>query len=100
MRNLENLSQKTVACLGAPFEWCFIPSGSVTLLDASDYGGNQGGQYFVADFAIAKYLITNTQYKVFIQHPNGFCNTEWWDYSPQAVQWRKDHNRPKPTAFE
>jgi len=100
MRNLENLSQQTVACLGAPFEWRFIPGGSVTLEDASDYGGTPGGTYSVADFAIAKFFITNAQYKVFIEHPNGFCNPQWWDYSPQATQWRKDHNRPKQTAFD
>jgi formylglycine-generating enzyme required for sulfatase activity len=99
MRNLEALSQQTTARLGEPFEWCFIPGGSVMLADATDYGGNQGGTYSVTDFAIAKYLITNAQYKVFIEHRNGFRNSQWWDYSPQATQWRKDHKRPKPTAF-
>ena len=100
MLNPEFLSQQTQTLLGAPFEWCFVKGGSITLMDARDYGGTQGGVYQVTDFAMAKYLITNSQYKVFVGHPNGFHNHQWWDYSPQATQWRKDHSRPKPTAFE
>jgi formylglycine-generating enzyme required for sulfatase activity len=100
MLNLEFLSQQTEALLGAPFEWRFIQGGFVTLIDASDYGGTKGGIYQVVDFAIAKYFITNAQYKIFIGHPSGFRNPQWWEYSSQATQWRKDHSNPKPTAFE
>ncbi|RPI90984.1 MAG: hypothetical protein EHM40_16975 [Chloroflexi bacterium] len=94
------LSNQTESILGHPFEWCSIPGGAVTLRDASSYGGTTGGMYHVADFAIAKYLITNAQYKKFIEHPSGFCDPQWWDFSPQGIQWRKDHRNPKPTAFE
>ena len=99
MIDLEVSSIKIVTLLGKPFKWCFVKNGSVTLIDASDYGGTHGGTYPVEDFAIAKYLITNAQYKTFIEHPNGFNNLKWWHYSSQAVQWRKDHSHPKPTAF-
>jgi formylglycine-generating enzyme required for sulfatase activity len=94
------LSRQTESMLGSPFEWCLIPSGTVTLLDASDYGGTTGGAYQVNDLARGKHLVTNGQYKSFTSHPNGFCNPKWWEYSPQAIQWRKDHHNPKPTAFE
>ena len=94
------LSRQTESILSFPFEWCFVSGGKVTLLDASDYGGTKGGFYQVADFAIGKYLITNSQYKRFVEHANGFCNPRWWDYSPQAIQWKKNHPHPKPTAFE
>ena len=93
------LTERTEAILGAPFEWCHIPAGDVTLLDASDYGGTRGGLFQVGEFAIGKYLITNGQYTSFVEHSNGFRNVLWWDYSPQAAQWRKDHRNPKPTAF-
>src|SRR5512147_1569704 len=93
------LSGQTEALLGPPFAWCLVPGGAVTLLDASDYGGNTGGTYQVAEFAIGKYLITNGQYQKFIEHPNGFSNPQWWDFSPQGTQWRKDHRNPMPTAF-
>ena len=99
MIDLELLLKQTELLLGEPFEWCLVTGGSVTLIDASDYGSTQGGIYRVADFAIAKYLITNAQYQKFIDHPNGFINSKWWDFSPQATQWRKDHSHPKPTAF-
>jgi formylglycine-generating enzyme required for sulfatase activity len=96
---LTALSKQTESILGVPFEWCLVTGGTVTLLDASDYGGTTGGTYQVADFAIAKYLITNAQYQRFIEHPNGFCNPQWWDFSPQGTQWRKDRRTPMPTAF-
>ena len=99
MIDLESLSKKTATFLGEPFEWCFVKGGLVNLINASDYGGTWGGTYQVGDFAIAKYLITNVQYKTFIDHPNGFKNPQWWDYSSQAAQCRKDHSQPKPTAF-
>src|SRR6185503_10795338 len=95
---LITLSKQTESILGPPFEWCHIPNGTVNLLDASDYEGTAGGAYQVADFAIGKYLITNAQYEIFISHPNGFRDLQWWNYSPQAIQWRKDHPNPKPTA--
>jgi formylglycine-generating enzyme required for sulfatase activity len=99
MIDLEILSTKTATLLGEPFEWCYVEGGSVNLINASDYGGTRGGTFQVGDFAIAKYLITNTQYKTFIDHPNGFINLQWWDFSLQATRWRKDHSHPKPTAF-
>ena len=99
MLDLEVLSVKTATLLGEPFEWCFVNGGTVNLMNASDYGGTREGTYRVVDFAIAKYLVSNGQYKKFIDHPNGFNNLQWWDFSPQAAQWRRDHGVQKPTAF-
>ncbi|HSB00374.1 MAG TPA: SUMF1/EgtB/PvdO family nonheme iron enzyme [Anaerolineales bacterium] len=93
------LSKQAESILGPPFEWCLVTGGAVILLDASDYGGTTGGTDQVLDFAIAKYLTTNGQYQKFIEHPNGFGNPQWWEFSPQGIQWRKDHRNPKPTAF-
>jgi len=99
MADLALLSKTTESILGTPFEWRHVPGGSVTLIDASDYGGNAGGVYQVADIAIAKYLITNSQYQKFIDHPNGFKNPDWWTYSQEGTLWRRDHRRPMPTAY-
>lgn len=99
MPDLERLSKQSEAFPGTPFEWCFIKGGDVKLLDASDYGGDTGGTYQVVDFALAKYFITNSQYQIFLKHPNGFCNAEWWTYSSEGMLWRRDHRNPKPTAF-
>lgn len=97
--NLSHLTERTEAMLCPPFAWCFIPAGRVTLSDASSYGGSKGGTYRVPNFAIGKYLVTNGQYQAFVKHPNGFNNPQWWAYSPQADQWRKDHKHPMAPAF-
>ena len=96
---LEKISQNTQAILGEPFVWCFVKGGTVSLIDASDYGGSKGGEYRVDDFAMAKFLITNSQYQKFIDDPNGFSNQEWWSFSPEGKIWRRDHRHSKPTAF-
>lgn len=99
LNELFALSQQTEAILGASFEWCHVTGGVVTLTDASDYGGTRGGIYQVTQFAMAKYLITNSQYQKFLNHPNGFSDPKWWNYSPEGTLWRRDHRKPKPTAF-
>ncbi len=97
--DLISISKQTESILGPMFEWCHVTGGAVRLIDASDYGGTSGGIYHVADFVMAKYLITNSQYQKFLDHPNGFVNIEWWAYSPEGTLWRRDHHTPKPTAF-
>ena len=97
--HLESLSKATEAILHPPFEWCHVEGGNIFLENASQDGGTKGGTFQVSDFAIAKYPITNAQYESFLQHSNGFSNTQWWEFSPEAAQWRKDHKKPKPTAF-
>jgi formylglycine-generating enzyme required for sulfatase activity len=97
--NLEDLSSATEAILGPPFEWCRVDGGLVTLKDARPNEGTGGGNVQVAGFAMAKFPITNAQYDKFIQHPNGFDNPIWWNFSQQASRWRIDHQAPKPTAF-
>ena len=96
---LESLSKITEAILCPPFDWCRVEGGIVTLQDAAHYGGTCGGTYQVLDFAMAKYPVTNAQYERYLAHPNGYSNPQWWEYSTEAMQWRKDHPNPKPTAF-
>ncbi len=97
---LESLSKTTEAILYPPFEWCYVRGGNVIVENAIQDGGTTGGTFHVSDFAIAKYPITNAQYERFLKNPNGFSNIEWWEFSSEALQWRKDHKNPKPTAFE
>jgi formylglycine-generating enzyme required for sulfatase activity len=93
------LSRATESLLGAPFEWCHVVGGNVALEDALASGGTGGGDYQVADFAMAKYLITNAQYCRFLGDPAGYADPDWWAYSAAAAQWRRDHPNPRPTAF-
>jgi formylglycine-generating enzyme required for sulfatase activity len=92
-------SQSTEKALTEPFEWCFVKGGEVALEDASDRGGTQGGVYTVNDFAIAKYLVTNSHYERFVVHENGYANSDWWSFSPEALQWRTTRSRAQATAF-
>jgi len=98
--SIEALSRITEAILCPPFEWCHVQGGTVALENALHYGGTKGGEYQTASFAIAKYPITNAQYKLFLDDPNGYANIDWWGYSPEAIQWHKDHQKSKPTAFD
>jgi formylglycine-generating enzyme required for sulfatase activity len=94
------LSRLTEGILCVPFEWCSIQGGPVTLENAMHYGGTQGGTVQVADFMLARYPITNAQYARFLEHPNGYTNPRWWEYSQPAQQWRIDHPHPQPSAFD
>jgi gamma-glutamyl hercynylcysteine S-oxide synthase len=98
--SLTALSTAAQGILSAPFEWCSIPGGTVTLENAMHYGGTRGGTVQVADFALARYPITNAQYARFLDHPNGYTNLRWWEYSQPAQQWRSDHPHPLPSAFD
>jgi formylglycine-generating enzyme required for sulfatase activity len=98
--SLETLSKITEAMLCPPFEWCAVQAGTVTIGNASDHGGTKGGAYRINCFAIAKYPITNAQYQRFLDDPNGFAGDAWWEFSPEAIQWHKDHRKSKPTAFD
>jgi formylglycine-generating enzyme required for sulfatase activity len=98
--DFDALSKATESILYLPFEWCQVKGGTVFLKDASYYGGTKGGIYQVADFAIAKYPITNAQYERFLKDSNGYSNPHWWEFSPQASQWQKDRPNPNPTAFK
>jgi len=97
---LEHCSKIVESILCPPFEWRPVTGGLVILEDASRYGGTAGGPVQVADFAMAKYPITNAQYEKFLDNVNGFTNLQWWDFSAEAMQWRKDHANPKPSAFQ
>jgi formylglycine-generating enzyme required for sulfatase activity len=96
---LEALSTITEQILCMPFKWCHVQGGTVTIRNASDYGGTSGGVYQINCFAIAKYPITNAQYQRFLDDPNGFADIAWWEYSPESIQWHNDHQKSKPTAF-
>lgn len=80
--------------LPEPIEWLEIPSGPVTLKDASAQGGSKGGTFQIGRFFIARYPVTNQQYQVFIDDIKGYASTRWWDYSPEAVAWREAHPEP------
>lgn len=85
--------------LPPPFEWIDIPAGEVSLEDATPRRGTKGGGYEVGAFKIAKYPVTNAQYDMFVNDPQGYVNSIWWNYSSDANEWRGEHPKPLDTAF-
>lgn len=73
-------SSKYLDLMPKPFDWIDIPVGKVTL------GGNDGanGGYItkaitfdVASFSIAKYPVTNAQFRIFVAM-GGYQHEKWW----------------------
>jgi formylglycine-generating enzyme required for sulfatase activity len=86
--------------LPPPFEWCNIPAGQVALRDGIKKSGSKGVPNFVEAFALAKYPITNAQYKVFVNATDGYENLIWWNFSPEARDWRATNPEQMGTAYE
>lgn len=61
-------SQKSTELLPAPFAWMPIPAGQVTI---------EGTVHNVDPFFMAKYPVTNKQYRMFIE-AGGYKDQRWW----------------------
>lgn len=76
--------------LPEPFGWKPVSGGTVTL--------ETGQQSSVVDFFIAAYPVTNRQYDVFVDAPDGYAQTDWWQYSDAARQFHAENPKPPITA--
>ncbi len=67
-----------LSVLPEPFEWCFIPESE-----------------FSKAFFIAKYPITQAQYKVFLDDEAGYQDESWWkwDVTYRVFRWHKEQKR-------
>lgn len=81
-------------------QWVSIPAGEVCFRFPDGNGKVAKRNYNVKSFRISKYPATNTQYELFLDDPYGYANLEWWEYSPQALQWRKKHTTPFDSKFK
>jgi formylglycine-generating enzyme required for sulfatase activity len=65
-------------------EWCQVPGGEVKIdIERKGgrmrfWGGHRAETFQVAPFFIAKYPITWSQYRVFLEAEDGFHNPQWW----------------------
>jgi formylglycine-generating enzyme required for sulfatase activity len=86
--------ERSAAYLPPPFAWIPIPAGQVTIAGASDSYLTQVAFFQVPAFAIAKYPLTNAQYKPFIQ-AGGYKERRWWTDAGwaqcQHEQWTQPH---------
>jgi formylglycine-generating enzyme required for sulfatase activity len=75
-------------------DWCDIPAGVVTLTHSGDTHPTH-----VDAFRLGKFPVTNAQYQEFIDAPDGYCNSAWWDFSPHARRWFLEHPEPLPVKL-
>lgn len=84
--------------LPAPFAWVNIPGGTTRLVQRGGYVV-QPVTVEIAPFAIAQYPVTNAQYQVFVDAPDGYADSHWWDYSLPAAAWRVENPQPSDMAY-
>ena len=72
--NMPESSVKSI--LPPPFDWCEIPAGKVLLRERRSRAKASDAVHIPA-FSIAKYPITNAQYRLFID-ADGYTNPQWW----------------------
>ncbi|MCU0510953.1 MAG: SUMF1/EgtB/PvdO family nonheme iron enzyme [Anaerolineae bacterium] len=82
----DNIAGLCARLLIPMLDWCQIPAGEVTL----EYEQRRVTHY-VAAFQMSKYPITNAQFKMFVDAPDGYCDTRWWDFATEACEWRSYH---------
>lgn len=87
----ENISASCAAALFPMLEWCPVPDGEVTMTF-----DDRRVNFFVDSFRISRYPVTNAQYKMFIDAEDGYRNSDWWNFSREACEWRKKHPTPLP----
>jgi hypothetical protein len=80
--------------------WCEIPGGKVTLEGLEQ-------TISVKPFALAKYPITWSQYRAFVNAADGFYNAQWWnglgsqpDEPGQQFQLRDNHPAENVSWFD
>jgi formylglycine-generating enzyme required for sulfatase activity len=81
-------------------EWCEIPSGYVLIDELDKNQRVQQRKVAVEAFRMSKYPVTHNQYYLFCDDVDGYKNTQWWEFSPDAYNWRVNNPEPKPGRFK
>jgi hypothetical protein len=89
--------------LPPPFDWCKIPTGKVilsnlTAIKETYISKGYGSKTFdIPAFLMAKYPITNAQYRLFIS-AGGYQDTVWW--TEEGWQWTIQNAVIKPSSID
>jgi formylglycine-generating enzyme required for sulfatase activity len=91
----------TVPTGGLPLlAWRSIPTGRVNFQYTDSKERIQTIEYTVEDLHISQYPVTNAQFDIFINDPEGYCNPMWWSFTPRAIAWRKENVIPRNPRFK
>lgn len=85
----DNIGELVATELLPNLSWCDVPAGEITLTH-----GKKRVTYHVNAFKMSQYPITNAQYQMFLDADDGYCDTNWWDFSHDACVWRKYNKKP------
>ncbi|MDX2074895.1 MAG: SUMF1/EgtB/PvdO family nonheme iron enzyme [bacterium] len=78
-------------------EWSSVTGGKAEIVDISKKGRKS---VTVAPFSMSKYSITNAQFQVFIDDPQGYHQPTWWQFDPMAYQAYLRNPIPKESKYE
>lgn len=81
-------------------EWCEIPSGQVLIDEIDSQQKTKQRLITVESFRISKYPVTHNQYEAFCDDADGYRSTQWWEFSPEAYNWRINNPEAKPARFK
>ncbi|MBN2469200.1 MAG: SUMF1/EgtB/PvdO family nonheme iron enzyme [Anaerolineae bacterium] len=80
-------------------EWVTIPAGNL-ILNNGRQPDAQLRQVYLDSFAISKYPVTNEQYQLFLDSPNGYADMRWWAFSRHALEWRRESPTPVSPQYK
>ncbi|MBZ0299304.1 MAG: formylglycine-generating enzyme family protein, partial [Anaerolineae bacterium] len=88
----DNLAAYCLTLDSPRFDWCDIPGGEIRLR-------REGAARVlrIASFQIGKYPVTSAQFQEFVDASDGYRDEHWWDFSGDALAWRKAHPEPIQT---
>ncbi len=79
-------------------DWVEIPAGEFI------FGGDRSANKSLPrqilrlpKFFISRYPVTSEQYLQFLS--DGYGNLEWWQYSSEAISWRRTNSNPPPALW-
>ena len=95
-------AERRAAAAPRPFrlpmlEWCEVPAGELRWSTEGEGATEKLQRRHVAAFRISRYPVTNAQFDVFVQDPQGYASARWWP--PAARDWREQNLGPRPSTF-
>lgn len=79
------------------FRWCWVPGGHFFMGSEEEIEEEPMHEAFVDGFWMARYPVTNAQFRLFVES-GGYGKHRWW--SEAGWQWREHWGRMQPYLWE